>query len=101
MAVRYKAISDLAAWVGSPATIGDMCKIASASIKDYGASLGVSRGKGVQQRYGKWKLASKRVVNELEKYGAEGLELFGYFEDGLSEHIKEMHEDLASPCTST
>ena len=98
VAVRYKAISALAAWVGSTATIQDMCNMAGASIKDYGASVGINRGKGVQQRYGKWKAAQKQVIDELEKYGAEGLELFGYFEDGDADHIKEMHKDLESPC---
>ena len=44
----------------------------------------------MQQRYGKWKAAEKQVIDELEKYGAEGLELFGYFEDGDADHIKSI-----------
>ena len=99
VALKYQAISSLAAWVGSTATEQEMCKIAGAETKDYGASLGLRSGKRmVQQRYGKWKSAKKAVIDQLEKYGAEGLELFGYFEDGDSAHVKEMHDNLASPC---
>lgn len=101
IAVRYKAIKSLSTWVGSSATDMDMCKMAKSELKDQGASGNSRKGKGVEvsKRYGKWKKSKKEVIDELERYGAEGLELFGYFDDGDSEHIQRMHKNLTSPCT--
>ena len=85
--VRYRAISDLAEWVGSTLNQEAVCCIAQEGATFMGSHDRTSRGqirnqaKEISKRYGKWRglVARDRGLQEsFETVGGAALRLFGY-----------------------
>ena len=90
--IRYRAISELASFVGSTVTPSKMCCMAHASAQFMGSHDRMDRKavqarnqgneqKELSKRYGKWRAAvgnNKQLERELNDAGKDGLALFGY-----------------------
>lgn len=84
-AVRFGAIVNLAAWVGSSLTDDELCCLAvqeSVFLGSHDRSAGRGTAKiNAGARYGKWKAkvgGNGKLGSQLHEHGREGLRTFGY-----------------------
>jgi hypothetical protein len=85
--VRYRAITDLAQWVGSSLGQEAICCIAQEDAQFMGSHDRTQRARvknqaaEVSKRYGKWRGLAKNnkgLLDSFERIGGPALKLFGY-----------------------
>ena len=83
VAVKYRTMVELANWVGSSASLRDICCMAHANAiflgsHDFSKSKSTSSDT-VSSSYGKWRRnPNKALVDHLQEIGRPGLSLLGY-----------------------